>query len=294
MLPSYPDCQCDPLTEYVFQENAGPAAARNAGARLANGEAFAFTDADCIPGADWVERLVTAMGVHAAGVGGTYAIADAHHLLARMVHEEIAVRHSNLEGEVDFLGSFNVMYRKGAFDAANGFDESFKAASGEDNDLAYRIIDNGGKLVFVKQAAVAHFHPRELVPYLATQARHGFWRMKLYAKHPGRAPKGDRYAGIMDLAAPPFSFALLLCFIIAPAGIFIPGLYPAAAIIIIVAAMFYFATRLPRPIRMYKRTGDIMMMLFVAVVMVRDIARALGMIKGIWHFIIKKRTTIEK
>ena len=126
-----------------------------------------------------------------------------------MVHEEIAVRHGQFGAEVDFLGSFNVAYRKEAFDAAGGFDDSFTRASGEDNDLAYRLRGAGNVLRFAKDAVVAHYHPECLWPYLRTQARHGYWRMKLYAKHPGRARSGDQYAGPADLAGPPLSLVLL-------------------------------------------------------------------------------------
>ena len=110
---------------------------------------------------------------------------------------------------MDFLGSFNVAYRKAAFEAVGGFDASFPCASGEDNDLAYRLQDVGGRLRFTREAVVAHHHPTRLWPYLRTQARHGYWRMKLYAKHIGRARRGDQYAGMADLAAPPLALLVV-------------------------------------------------------------------------------------
>src|SRR5690606_1272973 len=105
------------------------------------------------------------------------------------------------------LGSYNVAYRKAAFDAAGGFDESFTQASGEDNDLAYRILDTGAKLIHVPAARVAHYHPTDRAAYMRTQARHGFWRVKLYKKHPRRSG-GDNYAGRLDLYAPIVNHAL--------------------------------------------------------------------------------------
>ena len=38
----------------VTQDNAGPAAARNTGAALAQGEFLAFTDDDCLPSGRWL------------------------------------------------------------------------------------------------------------------------------------------------------------------------------------------------------------------------------------------------
>src|SRR5262249_8052963 len=45
----------------VRQGAAGPASARNAGARHADGETLCFTDDDCLPQVDWVEELVAAI-----------------------------------------------------------------------------------------------------------------------------------------------------------------------------------------------------------------------------------------
>ncbi len=162
---------------YLHQENAGPAVARNHGARTAKGEIIVYTDSDCVPETGWIDALVTEFEDGVTAVGGTYGIANPKSRLARIVHEEIMLRHSRFDKEVDFLGSFNVAYRKKDFDALGGFDESFRIASGEDNDLAYRLHDAGGQLLFTKEARVAHVHPTRLLPYLRTQQRHGNWRM---------------------------------------------------------------------------------------------------------------------
>lgn len=107
--------------ECLQQHHLGPAAARNKGWRMAHGEFVAFTDADCIPGHDWISRLLEGFEDGVGGVGGTYAIANPKHLLARMIQEEIAIRHARFGPEVDFLGSFNVMYRRTALEATGGF-----------------------------------------------------------------------------------------------------------------------------------------------------------------------------
>ena len=40
------------------KEHEGPASARNYGVKMAKGELVAFTDDDCIPNEDWIERIV--------------------------------------------------------------------------------------------------------------------------------------------------------------------------------------------------------------------------------------------
>lgn len=267
---------------YVYQKNAGPAAARNRGAAEATGDILVFTDADCVPEPDWIARLAGAFREHDTAVGGTYGIANPASWLARMIHEEIAVRHAGLNGEVDFLGSFNVAYRREAFEAAGGFDATFRQASAEDNDLAYRLHDRGGTMRFVPEARVAHYHPSRLWPYLRTQQRHGYWRVRLYTKHPHRARRGDRYAGLPDLLMPPCALALAC---MAPLAM----LCPAAAWLWLPGCLVYFGLRARLPLALLRRTGDARMLAFGLVAALRDVARAAGMASGVWHFIIRRR-----
>jgi cellulose synthase/poly-beta-1,6-N-acetylglucosamine synthase-like glycosyltransferase len=264
---------------YVRQENSGPAAARNLGAAHATGDVFAFTDSDCVPWPDWIEQILKGFAENVVGVGGTYDIANPDSFLARMLHEEIGVRHDRSSDEVDFLGSFNVAYRRSAFEAVGGFDESFLKASAEDNDLSYRLIDAGGRLRFRREAVVAHYHPDSLWPYLRAQARHGYWRMKLYGKHPRRARTGDQYANVTDLSAPPLALALCLML---PVQSLVGSWLSVPTFLVLVA---YGFVRVPLAIRMSRRAEDRRMYAFLWVALLRDTARALGMLTGIVRFL---------
>ncbi len=268
---------------YVWQKNGGPAAARNRGAAEATGDVLVFTDADCVPEPAWLERLLEGFDEGVVAVGGAYGIANPASRLARMVHEEIAARHAELEGEVDFVGSFNVAYRRDAFDAAGGFDATFRQASAEDNDLAYRLEDCGGRMRFAPDARVAHYHPTRLLPYLRTQMRHGYWRVKLYAKHPHRAKHGDRYAGLADLLMPPYALGLVCTIPLAVICSMIGWVWAVATII-------YALLRMRLPWTLARRTGDPAMLGFAVVAAMRDVARAVGMVAGIWRFLLGRRT----
>jgi glycosyltransferase involved in cell wall biosynthesis len=266
----------------IRQQNAGPAAARNRGANEAVGELVAFTDSDCIPRPDWLAALLTGFahdGVWA--VGGTYGIANPHSRLARVVHAEIMARHARFAEEVDFLGSFNVAYRRERFLDVGGFDTGFTQASGEDNDLAYRLQDAGGVLRFARDAVVAHYHPEHLGRYLRTQARHGYWRMKLYAKHRGRARTGDRYAGIGELLGVPWSLALVgllpgAMVSVALGPVWVGAVY-AALWIPLLAGYTLRALRLPAVSAKDR-------LCYMDMAFLRDIARGAGMLRGVCHF----------
>lgn len=272
---------------YHRQPNAGPAAARNAGVQLANGDIVAFTDADCVPEPDWIAQLVAGFDhPKTVAVGGTYDIRNGSSLLARLIHEEIVLRHARFGAEVDFLGSFNVAYRRDAFEAVGGFDESFRSASGEDNDLAYRLQDYGGVLRFAPDARVAHYHPTRLGPYLRTQMRHGYWRMKLYAKHPRRGG-GDHYAGFGELLGPPAALLLLTSLAVLP----LIGSAWFIAVVLAIAMGYLAATRaLTRAIA--RRMGIGSGVAYRSMTVLRDVARGLGLLGGVWNFILLRRGTV--
>jgi glycosyltransferase involved in cell wall biosynthesis len=269
---------------YLRQQNRGPAAARNTGARIAAGDVLVFTDADCVPEPGWLENLLAGFTADAiAGVGGSYGIRNDSSMLARIVHEEIILRHLRFRDQVDYLGSFNVAYRRAAFEAAGGFDESFARASGEDNDLAYRLHDNGGTLRFAVDARVAHHHPARLLPYLRTQMRHGFWRMRLYAKHPRRSG-GDDYAGLGEMLGPPVVLVLAAGVVALP----IVGHPAFAAALAVLAAIYLFTTAgLTRAIA--RRLGLTTGLAYRGMTVLRDAARGLGLIGGIWTFVVRRR-----
>ncbi len=263
--------------QYISQQNRGPAAARNRGAAEAETEIIVFTDADCVPHPDWLEQLVAGFSEDAVGVGGSYGIANPENWLARLVHAEIMARHDRFSREVDFLGSFNVAYRKDRFDSVGGFDEHFRQASGEDNDLAYRLIDAGGKLCFIREALVDHYHPARLRPYLRTQLRHGVWRVALYAKHRRRA-SGDRYAGIADLLAPPLALFTAAAIVLSP---LLSRVFPFIPLAV------YLLVRLKAAAPVLPRLTVREKGLFLGVALLRDVARGLGLIKGMLMIVFR-------
>lgn len=273
---------------YFYQENAGPAAARNHGAREARGDIFAFTDADCVPQEDWIEQLVSAFDADmVAAAGGTYGIMNPSNLLARLIHDEIRYRHDRQASEVDFLGSFNVAYHRSYFERAGGFDESYTMASGEDNDLAYRIHDLGGILRFVPQAVVGHYHPEKLSSYLRTQRWHGYWRVKLYRDHPHRT-KGDTYAPRADLLAPIVVLLTIASFPIIMIVLPLPGIGLIAALLLYAEMLIVITLQFPLVFALCRYRRAFSSYLYLPLLTLRSIARALGLAHGILAFGLKR------
>jgi glycosyltransferase involved in cell wall biosynthesis len=193
----------------IRQTNRGPAAARNTGWRAARGELILFTDSDCRPQLDWARNLVAGFSSSAVGaVAGSYGIWNRRSWLARQIHKEIVNRHARMGEFVRAFGSYNAAIRKDVLEKLNGFNEAYQMASGEDNDLSYRILKEGFTIGFRREALVDHLHQESLYRYLKEQARHGYWRMLIYRTHP-RMMTGDDYTGAKDIAEPPLALTLL-------------------------------------------------------------------------------------
>ncbi|RMG93268.1 MAG: glycosyltransferase [Chloroflexi bacterium] len=140
---------------------SGPAAARNQGIRLAQGDIVAFTDDDCQPPPDWLEQLAAGFARHpeVVGVSG-YQEAPDHLLQTNPIAraEQIAryqrwgkAAHQAQTGgyEIPGFGTNNVAYKRQILLEMGGFDESFPVAAGEDADLKWRITEKGHQLLYL-------------------------------------------------------------------------------------------------------------------------------------------------
>jgi glycosyltransferase involved in cell wall biosynthesis/tetratricopeptide (TPR) repeat protein len=269
---------------YLYQENAGPAKARNLGWQKAQGEIVCFTDADCIPEKGWVALLVCNYTSDTIGaVGGSYGIANAHNILADCIHQEILWRHAHMPPEVKALGSYNMSVRKDILRQVGGFDETYRMASGEDNDLSYKIHQAGYVLIFDKEAKVRHYHPEDLLRYLRSQFWHGFWRVKLYKDHPDMV-KGDDYSNLWDYAQPWIAL-ITLCLLVFR---FFPLVDAAVWLLLAVNA----ALQLPVSFSLVAKTGNPRYFRLIPVTFLRSFARGAGMCGGAFAFLFLRKNTL--
>jgi len=169
------------------QPNSGPAAARNRGARAAEGEIILFTDSDCVPTQNWIEEMVRPFeDPDVAGAKGAYRT-EQKELTARFAQIEFEERFEILRklDSIDMVDTYSAAYRAEVFHGANGFDESFPVANNEDTDLSYRLVKAGHRLVFNESAVVYHLnHPNSLWRYARLKFWRGYWRMLVYRRFP--------------------------------------------------------------------------------------------------------------
>jgi len=266
----------------IRQRNAGPAAARNRGWESATGTFICFTDSDCIPTAGWLENLLDGFtDSHVGVVAGSYEIANPSSWLARWVHQEIMERHKRMPSFIRAFGSYNVAIPRHVLRATGGFDPVYRRASGEDNDLSYRIIKRGWRIAFRPQAKVAHFHPEKLWIYLKEQYRHGLWRAKLYKAHPDMTG-GDDYTRVRDRIEPILVLGILGFALLAVLGI-TGFMWPLFFLLVL-----YFSIHLSWPVSWWLGEGKADALPYGGVTFLRGFTRTFGLAVGFLRFGLKK------
>ena len=142
----------------VANAGVGAYAGRRTGVLHARAPYLAFTDSDCVPDAEWLARGVAALDAGADLVNG------------RTVPERPAgpLERTMASGEEGLYPTCNVFYRRSAYDAAGGFDDTaadrfgFRPGTpeqamgfGEDTLLAWRVR-RAGHAVYEPRAVVRH------------------------------------------------------------------------------------------------------------------------------------------
>lgn len=172
-------------------------AGRNEGFRAAQGDFVAVTDADMRVPPDWVRQLWAGMGEGVGVVGGpneTHATNVTSRCIAAIPTHGPSVGavpvwgrnrwRQDYETERDVYGAVtrNSLFRKAAFEAAGGFDESLRVT--EDPELNHRILRAGYRIRYRRAAAVRHVHRDSLASYFRQQRLYAYWQAHVNRKHP--------------------------------------------------------------------------------------------------------------
>lgn len=174
---------------FVGPERANIAALRNLGWRSATAPLIAYTDDDCRPTEDWLERLLNSgVGTEEILQGRTEPDPDERHLLHGLA------RSMNVTELSPWLPTCNILYPRSVLEQLGGFDERFDQL-GEDTDLGIRATAASVKLRYFPEALVYH----AVIPRTLRRAVRDDWRRSahvpvLISRHPSH--RRTLYAGV--------------------------------------------------------------------------------------------------
>ena len=207
----------------------GPAAARNRGAAVAQGEILAFIDSDCTASKAWLRELLPVFaGTGVAAVGG---FVDGLRQAGALDRYEAVMSSLNLGrremtggagGDTFYLPSCNLLLRRDVFAAAGGFRADLQV--GEDVDLTWRLRDGGWSIVYLPQGTVCHAHRARLWPFMKRRFDYGTSEGLLQQLHPVRGKK---------MLLPPALAALVGLLAAALVGRSLLPLLPAALLLLV-------------------------------------------------------------
>jgi len=147
-------------------ENVGTrGGACNVGVRNAEGDFIMFTDADCVVPKSWLKNLIKHFNSEEiASVGGPNITPEDDTEFAKCVGEVLLFLSKpgsryglNVSRVVETFhnSGCNVVYRKNVIEEAGWFNE--KLITCEDEELDYRIIEKGYKILYTPDAKVYHY-----------------------------------------------------------------------------------------------------------------------------------------
>ncbi len=262
----------NPMVRLISQENKGPAAARNTGAKHARGDVLLFTDADCVASKGWLSEMMRPLNenIGVVGVKGTYRTKQKG-ITARFVQLEYEDKYDVMKRApfVDFIDTYAAAYKKDVFLNAGGFDENFPVACAEDVDLSFRLSRQGNLMVFNPHAWVYHTHPDRIKDYIKKKYKFAYWRVQALRNAPDKILKDSHTPQVMKLQVLLFPVMLL--------SIFGGFLFPRIALFWIIV---YFASAMPFVLKAIQKdtTVGILSPIFL---FLRSGAQSAGLIGGL-------------
>ena len=220
----------------------GPAAARNIGARVAEGDVLLFIDADVVVQPATIERVRQSFSddPDVAAVFGSYDdepaaptfLSKYRNLLHHYTHQHA------LEDAVTFWGACGAI-RRDVFANVGGFDERYQKPCVEDIELGYRLTNAGHRIRLRKDLQVKHLKKWSTVEMVRTDvmARALPWTELLFSYHAFRNDLNLRLEN---------RFSTLVLFGAIGIGLLsfaVPGLLPVVGLLllalVVVNAPFY-------------------------------------------------------
>ena len=181
--------------------HGGLSAARNAGLARSTGDIVAYLDADAACQPEWPYHLTFAFeDPRVAAVGGPNLPFPEAGLVERAVAlspggpAEVLVSDTRAE----HVPGCNMAFRRSALINVGGFYPAYTAA-GDDVDVCWKLLDQGGEIAFSAAAQVLHHRRATIAGYLRQQRSYGRAERMLHGPHRHRFNRlgAARWGGVL-------------------------------------------------------------------------------------------------
>jgi glycosyltransferase involved in cell wall biosynthesis len=153
LLESHPLARAGVLRRLSFPPGGPPSKRRNAGWRAARAPLVLFTDDDCRPPPEWVERALEAAGAHPGAVVQGATAPDPREAAAQRAPR----RHSQeIDPPVPWAETCNILYPRELLERLDGFVEDPPVLVADDTDLAVRAQEAG--VPYVGEPSMRTYH----------------------------------------------------------------------------------------------------------------------------------------
>jgi GT2 family glycosyltransferase len=173
---------------FIIQSQAGPAAARNAGAKRARGTFLAFTDDDCMPNSDWLQKLAARFAespTHIIGGRTLNALrSNVYSAVSQAIIDNAYSYYNAVPNHAQFFASNNLAIPAKGFRSLDGFDTSLKTA--EDRDLCDRWLHSGYQMTYAPETVVYHAHALTLRAFCRQHFAYGRGAFRYHRKRARR------------------------------------------------------------------------------------------------------------
>jgi len=166
----------------------GASASRNRGAHHATGDVLCFLDSDCHVVPHWLREMMVIFEDPAVTAGGGLVSSklgkrflDRYEKVQSSLHMGTRPRDSRDANRFFYLPSCNLAVRRTDFLRFGGFNKSM--AVGEDVDLCWRLMDQGGVIAYRPEAVVFHRHRNRLGAFCRRRYDYGTSEPLLQSLH---------------------------------------------------------------------------------------------------------------
>jgi len=177
----------------IMQAHAGPAAARNNGAKKARGKFLAFLDDDCSPAPDWLLRLQERFNqTPDAAIGGKTlgrVPMNIFSATSQMIIDAVYDFYNKSAEGPHFFTANNLAVPVDSFWNIGGFNASFTTS--EDREFCHRWKSNRYRLIYAPEIMIYHDDPITFWGFFRRHYRYGQGAFRFHYRRNGNHTRNN-------------------------------------------------------------------------------------------------------